>query len=72
MTGVTRYFEVGAYGERTGRQLFLKPDAPMPQPTEGATWRADPAFTVADELLTSSGFKQVLTSVLKNGHEIIS
>ena len=72
MTGVTRYFEIGAYGERTGRQLLLKPGAAMPHPTESATWRADPTFSAADELLKSSGFKQVLTSVLKNGHEIIS
>jgi hypothetical protein len=72
MPGVARFFEIDAYGRRTGRQLLLKPNEPMPAPLAGAAWSADSAFNVADELLASSGFREVLASVLKNGFEIVT
>jgi hypothetical protein len=71
-TGIIRYLEFGGYGERTGRQLFIKADAPLPAPAHGAQWRIDQTFNAGDEILKSSGFRQVLASVLKNGYEIVS
>ena len=32
----------------------------------------DPKFSLADELMESSGFREVLESVLKNGFEIVT
>jgi hypothetical protein len=72
MPGVTRFLEVDAFGRQTGRQLLLKPGAVMPHPLERSEWSADPAFSPADELLRSSGFKRLLESVLKNGFEIVT
>ena len=72
MPGVRRFFEMDAYGRHTGRQLLLKPGEAMPQPLEASTWSADPTFSAADEILKSSGFKQVLASVLENGFEIVT
>jgi hypothetical protein len=72
MNRIVRYFEYGAFGERTGRQLLIKDHTPKPDPTEGAQWRIDPDFNAGDEILKSSGLKAVLLSVLKNGHEIVS
>jgi hypothetical protein len=72
MNRIVRYFEYGGFGERTGRHLLIKDHTPKPDPAEGAQWRLDPDFNAGDEILKSSGFKEVLDSVLKNGHEIIA
>jgi hypothetical protein len=72
MPGVARFFEVDAFGRRTGRQLLLKPGTTMPQAADNSTWSADQQFSAADELMKSSAFKQVLASVLKNGFEIVT
>jgi hypothetical protein len=72
MNRIVRYFEYGGFGERTGRQLLIKDHTPKPDPAVGAQWRIDAAFNAGDEILKSSGFKEVLASVLKNGHEIVS
>jgi hypothetical protein len=71
-TGIVRYLEFGGYGERTGRQLLIKADAPQPAPAHGAQWRIDQTFSARDEILKSSGFREVLASVLKKGYEIVS
>ena len=71
-TGIIRYLEFGGYGERTGRQLLIKVDAPQPAPAHGAQWRIDQTFNEGDEILKSSGFREVLASVLKKGYEIVS
>ena len=71
-TGIVRYLEFGGYGERTGRQLVIKADAPKPAPAPGAQWRIDQAFNAGDKILKSSGFREVLASVLKKGYEIVS
>ena len=68
-TGIVRYLEFGGYGERTGRQLLIKADAPQPAPAHGAQWRIDQTFK---EILKSSGFREDLASVLKKGYEIVS
>ena len=70
-SGIVRYFEFGGYGERTGRQLLIKADTDRPNPAEGAQWRIDPHFNAGDEILKSSGFSEVLASVLKNGYKIV-
>jgi len=72
MNRIVRYFEFGGSGERTGRQLIIKDHTSKPPPAEGAKWRLDPDFNVADELLESPGFRQVLASALKNGPQIVS
>ena len=72
MKRIVRYFELDESGERTGRQLIIKDHTPKPLPADGAEWRLDTDFNVADELLESSGFREVLASALKNGHQVIS
>jgi hypothetical protein len=72
MNRIVRYFELGESGERTGRQLIIKDHTPKPPPADGAQWRLDPDFNAGDELLESSGFREVLASALKNGHQVIS
>jgi hypothetical protein len=71
-TGIVRYLEFGGYGERTGRQLLIKVDDSRPAPAHGAQWRIDHTFNAGDEILKSSGFREVLASVLKKGYEIVS
>ena len=71
MNRIVRYFEFGGSGERTGRQLIIKDHTSKPPPADGAQWRLDTDFNVGDELLESSGFSEVLASVLKNGLQII-
>jgi hypothetical protein len=41
-------------------------------PAHGAQWRIDQTFNAGDEILKSSGFREVLASVLKKGYEIVS
>lgn len=72
MASLVRYFEIGDYGEKTGRQLIAKADAELPAPADRANWRIDSSFDLATELLDAPSFKSVLESVLKNGHEIVS
>jgi hypothetical protein len=72
MSRVVRYFEYGGFGERTGRQLVIRDHTPKLDPAAGAQWRLDADFNAGDEILKSSGFKAVLASVLKNGHEIVA
>jgi hypothetical protein len=72
MNRIVRYFEYGGFGERTGRQLLIKDHTPKPDPARGAQWRLDPDFNAGDETLKSSGLKEVLASVFKKGHEIVS
>ena len=72
MKRIVRSFEFDESGERTGRQLIIKDHTPKPLPADGAEWRLDTDFNVADELLESSGFREVLASALKNGHQVIS
>lgn len=72
MNRIVRYLEIGGSGEPTGRQLIIKDHTPKPPPAHGAQWRLDPDFNVGDELLESSGFREVLASALKNGHQVIS
>ena len=64
-SGIVRYFEIDSYGMKSGR--------PLARTTEprGTTWRIDEKFSPADEVIKSSGFKDVFASILKNGHEII-
>ena len=71
MKRIVRYFEFDESGERTGRQLIIKDHTPKPPPADGAEWRLDTDFNVGDELLESSGFREVLASALKNGPQII-
>lgn len=71
MPGITRFFELDAYGRQTGRQLLLKLGNAMPAALEGGSWSGDITFSAANELLASSGFKQVLEAVLENGFEIV-
>jgi hypothetical protein len=52
--------------------LLIKVDAPQPAPAHGAQWRIDQTFNAGDEILKSSGFREVLASVLKKGYEIVS
>jgi hypothetical protein len=72
MNRIVRYFEFGKSGERTGRQLIIKDHTRKPPPADGAEWRLDTDFNVGDELLESFGFREVLASALKNGHQVIS
>ena len=72
MPGVTRLLEIDAYGRQTGRQLLIMPGEAAPDPFTGATWSPDPKFSLADELMESSDFREVLESVLKNGFEIVT
>jgi hypothetical protein len=71
MPGVERFFELDAFGRRTGRQLLLKPGAVMPKAADDSTWSPDQKFRPADELMNSSDFKAVLEAVLKNGFAIV-
>jgi hypothetical protein len=72
MPGVTRLLEIDAYGRQTGRQLLIMSGEAVPDPLTGATWSPDSKFSLADELMQSSGFTEVLESVLKNGFEIVT
>ncbi len=70
-SGILRFFEADAFGVKTGRQLIILRDAPLPPSAPNTTWRIDAYFNPADELLKTPSFKAVLRSVLKNRHEII-
>ena len=73
MQGIVRFIEIRAFGERSGRQLLLiKVDAAQPAPVKGAEWRIDPTFNAVDEILKSSGFRDVIAAVLKNGYAIVA
>lgn len=72
MPGVERFFEVDAFGRRTGRQLLLKPGTVMPKAAHDSTWSPDRKFSPADELMNSSGFRAVLEAALKDGFAIVA
>jgi hypothetical protein len=72
MPGVERFFEVDAFGRRTGRQLLLKPGVVMPKAAHDSSWSPDGKFSPADELMNSSGFKAVLEAALKDGFAIVA
>jgi hypothetical protein len=71
MPGVERFFELDGFGQRTGRQLLLKPGVVLPKAADDSTWSLDQKFRPADELMNSSGFRVVLEAVLKNGFAIV-
>jgi hypothetical protein len=70
--GIVRFIEIGAYGERSGRQLLIKAGASQPAPADGAEWRIDLTFNAGDEILKSSGFRDVIAAVLKDGYAIVA
>jgi hypothetical protein len=69
---IVRFIEIGAYGERSGRQLLIKADAFRPPAADGAEWHIDSTFNAGDEILKSSGFRDVLAAVLKDGYAIVA
>jgi hypothetical protein len=60
---IVRLVEIGAYGERSGCQPLIKADTTRPAAAEGAEWHIDPTFNAGDEILKSSGFRDVLAAV---------
>jgi hypothetical protein len=43
-TRIVRFIEIGAYGERSGRQLLITADASRSAAADSAEWHIDPAF----------------------------
>jgi hypothetical protein len=43
----------------------------LAQVSNGAKWKPDPSFSVADALLANPDFASVLKAVLKEGHVLV-
>lgn len=69
--GIFRFIETDSYGVKTGRALIIKRGSPKPPAASKTTWRIDPTFNVAEELLETSSFKAVIAAVLDNGLQIV-
>jgi hypothetical protein len=63
---VRKFVEVG--GDRIGYALT---NAPLSQVSNGAKWKLDSSFNVADAILDDPKFVSVLRAVLKDGHVIV-
>jgi hypothetical protein len=71
MAEIMRYIEKDDSGIRTGRQLIAMRDAILPPAADQAHWQNDPTFDLAQELLISPSFKQIVMQVLRTGAQIV-
>jgi hypothetical protein len=55
----------------SGRIGFALSAAALPDTGEGAIWKPDPLFNVADAILDNPEFVSVLRVVLRDGHVIV-
>lgn len=55
----------------SGRIGFALSAAALPDTGDGAIWRPDPSFNVADAILDNPEFVSVLRVVLRDGHLIV-
>jgi hypothetical protein len=63
---VQKFVEVG--GGRIGYALTA---ATLSEVSNGAMWKQDPSFGVADSILDNPDFASVLKAVLRDGHVIM-
>jgi hypothetical protein len=63
---VRKFLEVGS-----GRIGYAMTEAALSEVSNGATWNADPSFSVADALLADPEFASVLKVVLRDGHVMV-
>jgi hypothetical protein len=66
MNRIQKFVEVG--GGRTGYALTA---AALPEARNGAVWKPDPSFSVADFILDDPDFVSLLRVVLRDGHAIV-
>lgn len=70
-TRLRRFYEALPYGERTARLAYVISIAAMPDAANGAEWREDPTFNVADAILGDPGLKRVLTAAIDAGCVVV-
>ena len=63
---VRKFLEVGS-----GRIGYATSHPAPSEGSNGATWNADPSFSVADALLADPEFASVLKVVLRDGHVMV-
>jgi hypothetical protein len=63
---VQKFVEVG--GGRIGYALTA---VALSEVSNGAMWKPDPSFSVADSILDNPDFASVLKAVLRDGHVIV-
>ena len=63
---VQKFVEVGS-----GRIGYALTSAALSEASGGATWKPDPAFSVADAILDDPEFVSVLRVVLRDGHVMV-
>jgi hypothetical protein len=57
--------------DSSGRIGYALTVAAMPVNGDGAIWKPDPSFNVADSILDNPEFVSVLRTVLRDGHVIV-
>ena len=57
MTGLQKFIEQGAYGEKSGRVAYVSRLDSLPEAGEGMTWQKAESFIAADDLLRDAGLK---------------
>jgi hypothetical protein len=72
MAEIMHYIEEDNSGIRTGRQLIAMRDAILPPAADQAHWQNDPTFDLAQELLISPPFKQIVMQALRSGAQIVN
>jgi hypothetical protein len=55
----------------TGRIGYVKTAAALSEVSNGAEWKADPSFSLAEAILDDPTFASVLRTVLSDGHVVV-
>ena len=66
MHRVQKFVEVS-----TGRIGYAKTVAALSEVSDGAEWKPDPSFSVAEVILDDPTFASVLRAVLSDGHVVV-
>ena len=67
MQRVRKFIEVGS-----GRIGYAMTEATLSEVSNGAKWKPDPSFNVADAILADREFVSVLKMVLRDGHVLVA
>ena len=66
MHRIQKFVEVSS-----GRIGYAPTAAALPEISNGASWKPDPSFNVADAILDDPDFASVLRVVLRDGHVLV-
>jgi hypothetical protein len=71
MNRLQKFFEQGAYGEKSGRVAYAFQASSLPEPVDGMTWQPAQSFNAADELLQDAGLKDVFKAAVAIGYAVV-